>query len=441
MYVILTDGDSPSHNATVQYGDINDIKVEKWQEWNINLADFTDVNLANVKRITIGFGDKVKDPPATPARVVYFDDIRLYTPRCVFAKRDLVLNGWFTKLDYAPPSLTIPGDCVIDYQELEIMARDWLITDSTLPTQNPGTDNLWAYYPLDNDDPNDASGRVPECNETRFDQPDHVLWVPGLVGPSDANGAVHFDSYAGSRIEMCEDDPVGNWNETERTGDLTVAIWEKWDGPRKPTGGQPQGLICKRGGWSDGTVRFMFEMDSPPGAAGIHDPPAGWTGSFALRSYCTSWYSPKDAITPFLGQWAHLAATCQGHTVKLYLNGREIPHEELLFRYHESCPFEEFSFGLGYTANITLGNNNDSGWGDSQGVYNGTLDEARIYNRALSAEEIAYLADVTPGDDELYVAVSSPANLYNYEAEGERTIDFKDFAYIAEAWLTDAIWP
>jgi hypothetical protein len=78
MYVILTDGDSPSHNATVQYGDINDIKVEKWQEWNIKLADFTDVNLANVKRITIGFGDKVKDPPATPARRVYFDDIRLY---------------------------------------------------------------------------------------------------------------------------------------------------------------------------------------------------------------------------------------------------------------------------------------------------------------------------------------------------------------------------
>jgi hypothetical protein len=459
MYVTLTDGDSPSHNATVPYdGDINDItgvgipRVAKWLEWNIKLADFTDVNLANVKRITIGFGNKVKDPPQN-RRYVYFDDIRLYPPRCVFAKRDLVLNGWFTKLDYAPPSLDIPGDCVIDSQELEIMARDWLVKDAYLPTKDPNiAGGLWAYYPLDNDDPNDANGVFghvtdSNCDMVRFDDPEddvnHITWVPGLFGPSDANGAVHFDGYPGSRIETCDSDPVGDWNTVgTRTGNLTVAIWEKWEGPRKPAGNQSQGLICKRGGWDDATVRFMFEMDTPPASAGQHDPPVGWTGSFSLRSYCTSWYSPKDAIVPFLGQWAHLAATCQGHTVRLYLNGREIPHEELIFRNHVDCPLEEFSFGLGLNADITLGNtNSNSAWGNGPGVYNGTLDEARIYNRALEPNEIARLADISPGDGELYVAVASPAELYNYEDEGERAIDFKDFAYIAEAWLTDAIWP
>jgi hypothetical protein len=110
MYVILTDGDSPSHNATVQYnGDINDIKVAAWHEWSIKLTDFTDVNLANVKRITIGFGDKVKDPPQN-RRYVYFDDIRLYVPGYV---PELVAGD-------------LEGDCVVNFRDFAMLANEWL---------------------------------------------------------------------------------------------------------------------------------------------------------------------------------------------------------------------------------------------------------------------------------------------------------------------------
>ena len=78
MYVKLTDG--ASNSATMNYppSKMNDIREERWQEWNIPLAAFTGVNLADVNRITIGFGDGIAGP-GEGLGTVYFEDIRLKT--------------------------------------------------------------------------------------------------------------------------------------------------------------------------------------------------------------------------------------------------------------------------------------------------------------------------------------------------------------------------
>jgi glucuronoarabinoxylan endo-1,4-beta-xylanase len=73
MYVSLTDGDTPPHTATVNYYSMTDIKVTQWQKWNIPLTEFTGVNLSNVARITIGFGDGGGSGEGT----VYFENILL----------------------------------------------------------------------------------------------------------------------------------------------------------------------------------------------------------------------------------------------------------------------------------------------------------------------------------------------------------------------------
>ena len=80
MYAAV--GDSLGNEAVVKYGDygqdMNDIKNETWQQWNIKLQDFNDasVNLADVNNICIGFGDR-DNPVAGGSGTVYFDDIRL----------------------------------------------------------------------------------------------------------------------------------------------------------------------------------------------------------------------------------------------------------------------------------------------------------------------------------------------------------------------------
>lgn len=73
--------------------------------------------------------------------------------------------------------------------------------------------------------------------------------------------------------------------------------------------------------------------------------------------------------------------------------------------------------------------------------WSGLIDDVRIYSRALSADEIRYLADPTPGDGALYVCIASPAEIYDGEPENARSIDLKDFAELARQWQDEQIWP
>jgi len=70
MYVKLND-------AKVVYpGDADDLKEGWWQQWNIDLASF-GVDLQNVTKLSIGFGDEANVTPSGSGKVL-IDDIRLY---------------------------------------------------------------------------------------------------------------------------------------------------------------------------------------------------------------------------------------------------------------------------------------------------------------------------------------------------------------------------
>lgn len=116
MYVGLEDSGGASSYAEVRYGDygedMNDVKIPEWQEWNTTLQDFNDggVNLTDVRKVYIGFGDR-NNPQAGGSGTVYFDDIRLYPPRCI-AK-------------YAPAA-DFTGDCAVNFADIRTMAEEWL---------------------------------------------------------------------------------------------------------------------------------------------------------------------------------------------------------------------------------------------------------------------------------------------------------------------------
>lgn len=105
MYVALQDAVGQSH--TVPYsGDANDIKLEQWQPWRIGLDEFVGVDLSDVRSMSIGLG--MPGDPAGGSGTVYFDDITVHPCR--------------------PGGLAFDfnGDCVVDYQDMAIMAEDWL---------------------------------------------------------------------------------------------------------------------------------------------------------------------------------------------------------------------------------------------------------------------------------------------------------------------------
>jgi hypothetical protein len=407
MYVAVANANGQP--VVVNHPDPAQIQVQDWQRWVVSLDRFADdgVVLSDVNSIAIGFGDK-NNPQAGGTGTVLFDDIRLYPPVCVLSER----SAEFARLDFMPPG-DPAGDCVIDYRELEVLARDWLVMDEVVPTTPAGTTGLVAYYPMDEGTGtsiSDSSGNLHSGTLSEFD----VSWVsPGVMN---SNSAVSFNGSPGSRIS------IGTWNPASGTGRLTLALWVKWAGPRESPQGQPQGLICKRDGWSEDGLMFMFEMDTPDSA--------DTRGSLALRQYSvagTDVYTEANIMDPFIGRWVHIAATFDGTTARLYLNGNEIA----------SGPF---SFAGGTDAGMTIGNNNSDSWPDSPGAFNGQMDEVRIYNRALSAAQIAYLADTTPADGELH-SLPSQAELFEAGTQSTLVVNFADFAVLADRWLDQELWP
>jgi hypothetical protein len=119
MYVALED--SNGSYAEVRYGDngedMNDVKIEHWHEWSIDLQDFNDadVNLTEIKKVYIGFGNKAD--PFVPGGfgIVYFDDIYLYEPTC----RPSLRSEAFAVVD-------LSGDCIVGLADLQIIAFQWL---------------------------------------------------------------------------------------------------------------------------------------------------------------------------------------------------------------------------------------------------------------------------------------------------------------------------
>ncbi len=92
--------------------------IDTWTEWNIDLRDFAGIDLADVNSIAIGMGNRNNTQPSGSGKM-YFDDIRLYRPRCV--PDEVTLS-----------EADLNSDCLVDFRDLEIMTGDWLANDPAL---------------------------------------------------------------------------------------------------------------------------------------------------------------------------------------------------------------------------------------------------------------------------------------------------------------------
>jgi hypothetical protein len=112
LYVALED--STGKVEVVNHHDPNAVLCDTWQQWNIDLWDFGDagVDLESIAKMYMGLGDR-DDPQPGGSGLLYFDDIRLYRPRCVPS--------------LAKPVADFSGDCIVDYADLRIMAEQWLL--------------------------------------------------------------------------------------------------------------------------------------------------------------------------------------------------------------------------------------------------------------------------------------------------------------------------
>ncbi|RLI81095.1 hypothetical protein DRP04_06875 [Archaeoglobales archaeon] len=147
----------------------------------------------------------------------------------------------------------------------------------------------------------------------------------------------------------------GDIDDVDGVREITVTAWVKWEGA---TGNlttpkefhRKNNVYALGGGWADHKARFWI--------------------------YYTKWANSGDSTTDIDdGNWHFVVGVYDGEYIRLYVDG-----------------VEETKRGL---TSVTLNANNEHVIvGSSKGVgefWNGIIDEVRIYNRALSENEIKML--------------------------------------------------
>jgi hypothetical protein len=110
LYVAVED--NAGNIKVVTYPNPNAAQLDGWQDFNILLTDLGDagVNLASVKKIYIGLGDK-DNPRAGGSGHLFIDDIRVYRRRCVPSM--------------AKPDYDFNNDCIVNDADLDLLMEEY----------------------------------------------------------------------------------------------------------------------------------------------------------------------------------------------------------------------------------------------------------------------------------------------------------------------------
>jgi hypothetical protein len=264
FYVALED--NAGHVKVVNHPDPETVRVGTWQEWNIELTQFSaaGVNLAAVKKMYIGLGNRTS-PKLGGTGTIFIDDIRVYPSRCVPSM--------------GKPAADLSGNCVVDQADVDILANLWLDTGFQVTPVSPAATGLVAHYTFEGNT-NDVVGGQ---NGTAAGTP---VYATGKIGQ-----AIELDGVDDS--VDCGAGAVFNISTN-----ITVACWIKvWQFDKTW-----QAIVTK-GDSSWRLHRSGTSNNIAWGTTGLT--PLDLTGSANVND----------------GQWHHVAGVYNGTQKRLYVDG------------------------------------------------------------------------------------------------------------------------
>jgi hypothetical protein len=380
MYVAISNNNGTT--GTVYYDDNDNVDpnaslIDDWTEWNIDLKDFSDqgVDLTDVNDIAIGFG--TKGNVTTPGN----------QPECVLDKLTL-------------PAADLTSDCIVDYRDLEIVANDWMQGDYTIPATTPQTPIAW--WKFDEGSGTTASDSSGNGNNGAFSGT--ATWATGKDGDFAAafDGGVGEVRGANTSLNGLSAMSFGAWVKSNATGtDAGFIIFED------PEDNDTHDLRYDSAGASGGGTNVIKY------------------GVSTEEDTVEDSHENESASNVQTTDWQHLMVTWNsGEAAKLYINGvLDTPTN-----------VDDVIGGTttGYSTLIV-----GRGGKDEDGSWDGLVDDVRVYDYALSAEEIVSVM----GLSELYVPLTSQANISDEEPVNSKKVNFKDFAVLADTWLDETLWP
>ncbi|MHC4369075.1 MAG: glycoside hydrolase family 88 protein [Planctomycetota bacterium] len=355
-------------NATLQWLlDDDVVQSDSWVELNFDLGEFAGVDLTRLRRMSIGVGSESGGAAGTGSGTLRFDNIRLYQARCL--EREGLPD--------------VDDDCAVNMTDFARMADDWLIIgEGYVQPVFPEAHRLRGHWTLDESSGTTAyDSSTPARNGRRVG----ASWAPssGRYG-----GAARFGDNRSNRIEI----PTSVISLSAGS----VCLWGKVQGPQLG-------------------VRYFFGHTTIP------------TWNNRIQLYMDGDNTNLDLglgnehrratniVTLQTDTWYHIALTWERPNYVVYVDGNE-----------EAAGVYSGLNTLGSEAHI--GNN---GSRDPQEALNGFIDDVRIYEYALSINEVMSLAD-SGG----YCAAPLRTDLNK-----DCSIDFHDLVLMMNGWLQTGRYP
>jgi hypothetical protein len=366
-----------------------DIKVNEWQEWNIDLEWFTDVNanadanvdfnLTNVSKIYIGFGERYNNTTAGGYGIVYFDSISLYRPKCIAG----TVVGDST------------GDCTVSAEDFADLVDSWgaealtptPIIDLDANTLSEGAVTTWVnsatpiggqfnYDPCDGNTP--VRETVSEKAAVTFDGNDYL--IADFNAPGGITGANDFTVIMNVFNPTISDEEM-------------ILTWATRGGPASTTAGVGYGS-----GPAWGAVVHWN--------AGGLEPDMGYDGGVP----------PADS-------WHEIAIAYEGGTStyeRVWVDGvlNAVEGDKVLRIYAD----QPVVAGCGYDWDPNETDPNDF---ITTLPFSGSVSRIRVYDEALPGYQIEYMA----------------TGEFSADLNGDDEVDFKDLAVVINNWLITKEWP
>jgi hypothetical protein len=434
------------------------------REWKVALTDLTgpnNVDLNEVNRVFVGIGDPRGGYYSSGGYnggkgILRFDNIKLYVQHCkpTYPMTSMVagdlagpLNGQIT----GDHSKYVPPDCVVNLSDIHFLMSDWLFAEPNLvydSNVDPGTSNLTAWYKFDEGTGNainDSSGHL--RHGTLYNS-GPFTW--SYKGHDSTGYCVNLEPGYHTWIQ-CPSSVIA----ADSTGQ-SFTFWLKYNDSYQEEHTWSSVLVfhSTNPDTEDGqTMETQLPVPIQNGGA----PP--WLRWVDMRvSNETGLQHARPSLIS--SRWNHYALVydISGHQMLMYVNGKLISGVASTTLTTAWGPTgtgdgNANSVRIGTRGNVAPNLLYDSQGGiydaNNWGFWQGRIDDMRLYSKALSENQVQYLATDGTGKRNMQAVFIEPDNYDTATITSPliggnqpiQIINFKDYNVLAGYWLNQQLWP
>ncbi|MHC4531026.1 MAG: LamG domain-containing protein [Planctomycetota bacterium] len=382
---------------------LNEATYFSYTDYNFPLLMSVCESLA--RQVVVQAGGSIEDDPCNPGEDIFVVPVSSPVPSAL-------LQSWDPGPPLSPSDLN--GDYVVDYFDLEALTRDWLMSGYDVNAVEPNEPvGRWSF------DTDGGSGSNAKNSGSlgggwngtlvNMKNPDWVSPGAGHPDACDPNYALDFDGI-NDYVDIPDFNSVGGGFTTDT---LTITAWIKRNGNQDDFAGIM--YSTRHGaGWDDSVCIAGLSV-------GADADWANWTQNKLLYHWDGDvgwWLGQKLDFTVPDDVWTFCAVSVEPTQATLYMMPDGAPMiSEILYETHIETTFDQ---------RWTIGMDERDFDGDRN--FKGLIDDVRIYDYALSAEQICYVAEGAGGS--YYQPVSTLADI-----DDSDNVDFKDYAIMAANWL------